>query len=365
MNGKQSLLLNEQYYQEIQLIALCKTKLNNTHLSIWEKNLFLFIQQWLDDSPSLLLQTSGSTGKPKSIKVCKQAMRHSARMTGEYFQLKPQQTLLLCLPTTHIAGQMMVVRAFVLGLNLITIQPHDISLPNRAIDFAAMLPLQLYQLLFSGSAKQVNLESIKTLLIGGASVSSKILNKLQQLNINAYQSYAMTETLSHIAIRQLSPQYQKFYTVLDGVQIKQDARNCLLIDAPCLRVHQLVTNDVVKLQSKTQFALLGRFDNVINSGGIKFNPEQLEAKLEAVFPSQRFFISSLDDDRLGQKLILLIEGRPLTLLALKERQKQINQMLTQYQQPKAIYFVDKFIETQTGKIQRQLTLLALKNSSLN
>jgi O-succinylbenzoic acid--CoA ligase len=302
----------------------------------------------------LSLKTSGSTGTAKTITLSKSAMRESARMTGRYFQLQAGQNSLLCLPTTHIAGRMMVVRAFELGLNLITVAPNALNLnaiANQPIDFTAMLPLQLHCLLFSKPCQQEKLAQIKTLLIGGATVNPLLLNAVQNLKTAVYQSYAMTETVSHIALRCLNPT-QPFYTVLDGISIRQDQRGCLVIDAPNLAVQNLITNDLVKLHSASEFEFLGRFDNQINSGGIKFYPEQLEEKLAVIIPERRFFIASQPDEKLGQKLVLWIEGKCFTNEELAQLQKQMNTMLDRYARPKAIYFLAQFQETPTGKIKR-------------
>ncbi len=356
---RSSLLLNGQCYKQAKLINLCQHKITSNHLADWERNLYLFIQQWLDNTQTIAIKTSGSTGTAKTINVFKSAMRQSAQMTGQYFQLKPNDNALLCLPTTYIAGQMMVVRAFVLGLNLIPIRPNAISFGafNQCIDFVAMLPLQLYQLLASNPTLE-KFKTIKTVLIGGASVSLKSLHAIQNLTTKVYQSYGMTETVSHIAIRCLNSPQELTYSVLEGIQIKQDMQGRLVIHAPHLGVHQLKTHDVIRLHSKNQFELLGRIDNIINSGGIKFNPEQLEAQIERFIPTRRFFISGVDDEKLGSKLVLWIEGQPFTLLEMKTLQDQISHQLDKYQQPKVIRFLNQFKQTPTGKIQRKINLAA-------
>jgi O-succinylbenzoic acid--CoA ligase len=102
---------------------------------------------------------------------------------------------------------------------------------------------------------------------------------------------------------------------------------------------------------------LGRVDNLINSGGIKFNPEQLEAKLATVIPDQRFFIAGLADEKLGQKLVLVIESNGLTKEELAQLQCHIATVFDKYERPKALYVLPSFQETPTGKIRRDATLL--------
>lgn len=362
------LTLDGRHYSKAALLSRCAEKLADANSADWEIQLYAFIQTWLDASETLAVKTSGTTGAAKTLHLSKHAMRHSARMTGLYFNLRSSQTALLCLPASHIAGQMMVVRAFELGLDLLTTAPNAIQLTAESIDFAAMAPAQVYKLLFLEN-KEALLERIKTLLLGGADISPKLLNALQTLDTEVYQSYAMTETVSHIALRRINPAPQQAcYTALPGVSLNQDERGCLILSAPGLGVRNLSTNDVIALHSTTEFEWLGRNDNVINSGGIKFNPEQIEAKLNDVLPERRFFIAGEADEKLGQRLILLIEGEPLPEAALAQLQTRLESRATRYERPKAIYFLPVFLETETGKIQRQATAESLagrKDSFVN
>ena len=158
-----------------------------------------FLKQWLDQSKTITLNTSGSTGVPKTITMQKQAMVNSAIATGVYFNLKPKQRALLCLPAHYIAGKMMLVRAIVLGLELDSIEPKsnlEIDI-NKQYQFTAMVPMQL--------EKNINkLNNIKTLIVGGAKVSSVLQSNLQTLKTAIFETYGMTETVSHIAVKQLN-----------------------------------------------------------------------------------------------------------------------------------------------------------------
>ena len=142
-----------------------------------------------------------------------------------------------------------------------------------------------------------------------------------------------------------------FFKVLPGIEIAQDQRDCLIVSAPLINPKKITTNDVILLTSKSTFVWLGRYDNVINSGGIKIYPEVLEKKLENQIKN-RFFIASFPDDRLGQKAVLIVEGENLEL---NLKWDQIEPL----KRPKTIYFTSKFVETSSGKIQRQKTLDSL------
>jgi O-succinylbenzoic acid--CoA ligase len=87
----------------------------------------------------------------------------------------------------------------------------------------------------------------------------------------------MSETLSHIGLKRIYPEGEDYFTLFDGVDISLDNRGCLRISAPKINAELLQTNDIVDVLNPKQFRFLGRADNVINSGGAKIFPEQLEA----------------------------------------------------------------------------------------
>lgn len=310
----------------------------------FEQDFADFILNWFDDKAYFEVQTSGTTGKPKVIQVTKQAMVNSAIATGIFFNLKPRDKALNCLPVKYIAGKMMLVRAFVLGLDIDFMAPSSNPLKDNQTeyDFAAMVPLQVENAL-------VQLHQIKTLIIGGAKVNPTLEEKLINNPCESYETYSMTETVTHIAAKRIG---EKAFTILPNVTIAQDNRDCLVISAPNLNVENIVTNDVVEIVSKNQFIWLGRFDNVINSGGIKLIPEQIEEKLSGSI-SNRFFVAGVPDEKLGEKLILVIEGNPFHL------EDTVFSVLDKYEKPKSIHFVPTFTETETGKIKRNEILKSL------
>ncbi len=303
-----------------------------------------FFIEWLDDIDTIFVKTSGSTGVPKTIQLKKEAMVHSALATGVYFNLQSTQSVLHCLPSNFIAGKMMLVRALILGLEIDIIEPSSKPLENnkKQYDFSAMVPLQV-----QNSLSKLN--AIKTLIVGGAAVSKPLISKLQGLSTAIYATYGMTETITHIAIRQLNHNPENdYYKILPNIAVSTDDRNCLVIDAPNRHSQKIITNDVIELKSTSSFKLLGRYDTVINSGGIKFIPEQIEEKLQHIIHS-RFFIASEENNKLGQQLIIVIEGK--TTIA-----KSVFSVLTKYEKPKKIYYLNEFVETVTAKINRLETL---------
>lgn len=307
--------------------------------ALFEKAIGKFLLEWLNNETFVFVQTSGSTGKPKQIVIEKSAMIASAKATGFFFNLQPKNTALLCLSADYIAGKMMLVRAITLGLDLDTTEPISNPLTNKKYDFVAMVPMQV-----ANSLTQIHL--VKTLLIGGTKVSFQLAESILKTGCKAFETYGMTETISHIAIKAIG---EKCFTILPNVTISLDDRNCLVIEALNLSPSKIITNDIVEIISEKQFLLKGRIDNVINSGGVKIFPEEVEEKL-AKYITPRFFISSIPDEKFGEKVILVVEGKSF------KPDDSIFSEVSKYQTPKEIVFIEQFVETETNKINRKKTL---------
>jgi o-succinylbenzoate---CoA ligase len=347
-----TLTMKGQSFQEKALSLLCLQKISDEKLTSWERNLYRFIQDWISADPEIEVKTSGSTESPKLKRIEKDKMIQSALMTGQYFHLKKYDRALLCLPVDYIAGKMMVVRSFVLGLNLIPIEPsgNPFEKATERFDFAAMTPMQVSNILTEKSGIK-KLNRIIKLIIGGADVSPELLTKIRLLKNEAWQTYGMTETITHVAVRKLNaPGESENYRALPQVFFHQDERDCLVIHAPHLSEKKVVTNDIVELLNNREFKFIGRYDNIINSGGIKLSPEEIEKKMSP-YIMQRFIITGFPDKKLGQKLVLILEGQesePLALNGLAEKA-----CLSKYEIPKQIIYSPRFPVTETGKILRK------------
>ncbi len=310
----------------------------------WENEILLFINEWNSSTEFIISKTSGSTGTPKEIRLPKSAMKMSAKMTGEFFGLQEGMSALLCMPVNFIAGKMMIVRAMELKLKLYINEPKSKIKLDFAdeIDFVPMTPMQVENSL-------EELSKIKILLIGGAPLSESLRNKLLELSVQSFESYGMTEAITHIALKEISEQ---FFRTLKGISIRKDNRDCLVIQTPYFE-EEIITNDIVELQNKSEFKWLGRFDNVINSGGIKLFPEQIEKKLKP-YISEEFIITSLPDNLLGERLILVIEKETFDFCYTELVEVQLpSSVLSKYETPKEIHFLQTFPRTESGKILRE------------
>lgn len=342
--------LNGKQISSAEIFCQTAELTRNPAISDWERELYLFLNECFSDSDFVLAQTSGSTGEPKQIKLPKSVMKKSAERTIEYFGLKKNDRLLLSLPCRYIAGKMMVVRAIIGQMNLITVDPAGDfeTLSNEKFDFGAMVPNQVFKILDQPSGKE-KLQNIRNLLVGGSAISSGLENKISTLLSRVVSTYGMTETASHIAIRELSgEQKSDYYHCLPEISVSLNELDCLQIHLPEL-AEPLQTNDLAELQSDKSFRILGRADSVIISGGIKHSPEAIEKKLENII-RQRFIISALPDEKLGEKLVLIIEGKPFDTNILEQK---IAADLQPFEQPKIIIFLNKFQETTSGKIIRE------------
>ncbi|QTD37390.1 AMP-binding protein [Polaribacter batillariae] len=334
------------------------------------KEIYPFLKEWFSNKRDITVQTSGSTGAPKAIQLQKEHVVNSALTTGNYFSLAENTTALLCLPVAYIAGKLMLIRAITLGWHLDVVQPDSNPLKDifKEYDFSAMVPLQVENSLDK-------LPQIKKLIVGGGVVSKKLQDKLQTLSTEVFATYGMTETITHIAVKKLNKlnfdgvkyyisrsfraQSSGYFSVLPNITIYKDERNCLVIKAPKVSKEVIFTNDVVRLISDTQFEWLGRLDHVINSGGVKLHPEKIEEKFSAIIKN-RFFVTGISDEKLGEKLILVVELESSKASGFKSilfKKIKNLQSLSKFEIPKEIYFVEQFIETETGKIQRSKTLL--------
>jgi O-succinylbenzoic acid--CoA ligase len=310
----------------------------------WQENIVDFLEEWYSDSETITTKTSGSTGTPKNIELTKSAMIRSAAMTGEFLNLKENDSALLCMPSLYIAGKMMLVRAIVWKLNLFCIKPvsHPLENLTKEFVFSAMTPMQV-----ENSLNKLHL--IKKLIVGGAQISSPLLDQLKNLPTDIYESFGMTETISHIALKKVSGN-QNFpvFRVLPGTKIRQDERGCLCI-LPSFLTEEIRTNDSVSILSENEFEWLGRIDNVINSGGIKIFPEKVEKQLKTIIADREFIISSKKDSLLGNKVILLIAGEKIPELEQKIDEFPFE---NKYEKPKEIIYIEHFTKTPTGKIVR-------------
>ncbi|RHJ87858.1 AMP-binding protein [Parabacteroides sp. AM08-6] len=325
-----------------------------------EEELQTFLAEWQNDSPYIEVQTSGSTGTPKQMKVRKDQMLQSARLTCEYLGLKKGDKALLCMPLRYIAGKMMVVRSLYAGLDLIVREPsgHPLADIETQLRFAAMIPLQVYNTLQIPEERE-RLCRTDILIIGGGAIDTALEENIKELPNTIYSTYGMTETLSHIALRRLNgPDASPWYHPFSSVRLSLSKEDTLVINAPLICDEILETNDIACLLPDGRFRILGRKDNIINSGGIKIQIESVEALLRPVI-SVNFAITSIPDTKFGERVVLLIEKNKQETDACSQLIQADTTVeckhfdfLPKYQRPKYVWEVNAIPMTGNGKTNR-------------
>lgn len=315
----------------------------NIKNSKWKYSIFSFLKKWYNNYDYIKIYTSGTINTKKSISIKKEYMINSVEITNYFFKLKKNSKFLLCLYADYIAGKMFLVRAIVLFCKVYCVPPSSNPLKNiySSFDFSCMVPMQVIN-----SFNKI--EKINNILIGGSYLSSFLKKKLINVSSNCYYSYGMTESLGHIAMKKINGKnIDNYYRKFPKLNISVDNRSCLKIFYSKIMNKPIQTNDIVNIIDDNYFEYIGRYDYIINTGGIKINPEKVE-KILITFIKKRFLISSIPDEILGEKLILIIEGFPC-LIHIKHnfffKKKK-------FLKPKKIFFIKKFFETSSGKIKR-------------
>jgi O-succinylbenzoic acid--CoA ligase len=314
-----------------------------------------FCKSYLSNAASYQLATSGSTGASKNITLSRNQLQASARMTIEALALKTHYRALLCISTAHIGGIMMLVRGMELNMEVVLIDPPS-KLNTKdllAIDFVALVPLQLKQLIGSNSGRQF-LEDCKVIILGGAKIDPVLEEQLAQIHTPIYHSFGMTETASHFALRKLTnPNKQKNYHVLPGIQIDTDQRGCLVVNGETTNNIPLITNDLIRIVDSNSFIWLGRWDRVINTGGFKVNPESIEPLIANVFKdadiTSDFAVVGLPHPKWGEQVTLVIEGMA-DKAVLCNLLEGIQNNIHPYEMPKEIRSLNSLPKTRSGKI---------------
>lgn len=304
-----------------------------------------FLKEWRSEDEYIIAHTSGSTGTPKKIMLLKADMRVSARATNAFFGIKSGDVIASPLSVDYIAGKMMVVRAEESGAKLIQLPVgNNVELPENDIVFSLVpiVPTQIASLISHSEYAA----RIRNLLIGGAAPSVEQCKKLVDAGYNTFISYGMTETCSHVALARADAP-ERLFQAMPGVSFEVDNEGRLIISAPKYSFIRLHTNDVVDLISPQTFKYLGRADNIINSGGLKLIPEELE-RMYAPFIDKPFYVVGRTHPELGKAVCLVVEdGEAADLMQI------LRENLPHRVCPKIVECVSKLPRTSNGKIIRK------------
>lgn len=320
-----------------------------------------FVEEFFDNRPYIVAHTSGSTGEPKKIELQKSDMMASARLTNAFFGIDENSVLYLPLSPYYIAGKMMIVRAIVSGAAIYEEKPSNEPLSDYAgpqIDLLALVPSQL--------GFMVNMpglfDKVKNVIIGGGELPARMERWLADRGVKAYKTYGMTETCSHVALSKVSSQCDLPFEAIGNVTFECDQRGCLVINTPQFSTPRFVTNDMVRLVDGRHFHWLGRYDNVINTGGIKVFPEEIEKQLVGLLPHVQFFITSRRSEKWGEELLLAVEYPSLPVGKVKVGEikpafiEEMKKVLPSYAVPRCYIAVRQFDKTSSGKLIRKIEI---------
>lgn len=353
MDVNNNFQLNGRSFDRDQLLEYCSCGIQDKECPSWEQEVLAFIRLFLDPSEGEISQkTSGTTGDPHTHILQRTSLVSSARKTLDFFKLKPGDRVLHCLPTRYVAGKLMVVRALIGGLDLVISKPsgRPVRKLKEPFVFAAMVPLQVHESLVHGD----DFSHISTLLVGGGKLPYSDLKSLVQLDQPAvYESFGMTETYTHFALKRINGTHpDRGFKIMEGVQISQDQRSCLVVDVKDITSGPVSTNDLVQIDpSGLMFKWLGRFDHVINSGGIKIIPELLEQQIRLVTRHNCLLLPE-PDDRLGSRLVLLVETSEENP-PLETWLESLRAILPAYELPKYILTTPEIPRNQSMKMDRK------------
>lgn len=304
-----------------------------------------FLQQWNDGTPYITAHTSGSTGAPKEIKLSKEDMWQSALATNRYMGIDATSVLACPLSASYIAGKMMIVRALAAGCKLAMIEPSnsfDLSTDGRplpCVDLLAIVPSQV-------TNPKLQHANIRNIIVGGAPLDAAQEQTLRSLDARCYATYGMTETCSHVALRDITAGDTRFKAI-GGYSFTTDAACRLVIHSASMSWKQLTTNDIVELHDSCTFTWKGRHDNVIITGALKVHPEELERRIAHLI-QRPFIVKGVPHERWGQTVALVIEGETYDTAMLESSLKA---MLKPHELPRTIIFTPQLARTSSGKLK--------------
>ncbi len=309
-----------------------------------------FLETWKSDA-AFSFRSSGTTGIPKTFTFSKSSLVASANATINALGLKPEQEhVLMCLSPSFVGGAMMIARALVLNCSCTLIPPSSEILDQIAhhhpYTFASFVPLQLHNIQLNADKYR----QFKNVLVGGSSLPKSVEEQLSIFPNRTYHTYGMTETLSHVALRQIGK--EQGYKAILPYSITLNNHSCIVIAGGFL-IEPVQTNDFGKWLDYERFFVIGRTDFVINSGGIKIHPEELEGVMQEWDASgnTELAIGKLSHPNLGEECVLLVSSS-----FDENRFKKLIEFLKvkgyHYEIPKRYFILNGFPRNDNGKLDR-------------
>lgn len=342
------------------LKSIDTSRLNNNQLKA-----FFFLEKWYREEP-FTFHSSGSTGIPKAFTFSKADVTWSATQTIEYLNLtNHKHHFFICLDIGLVAGAMLLARAILLHADVTIItpgsNPFTAIAENHTYTITSLVPMQMQVILAEVNGAAI-LNKFKHILLGGAPIHAQLNETMKQLDCEVWHTYGMTETLSHIALRNIKREEE--FHLLPNNFIATDERHCLKVRNTITGNSWLQTNDIVNINGQT-FVVIGRYDFIINSGAFKVNALKVEEEILIYLNRQQiqnplFFVSSVPDDLLGQKVVLVTKQGTFTKPVFENLQAALKQILHPYEVPKEMIEVPQFFYTLSQKLDRNKIMLQVQ-----
>lgn len=309
-----------------------------------------FIDEWQSECGYISARTSGSTGTPKAIRLDKEFVRASALRTVGYFGLTGSSRLHSCVAADFIGGKMMAVRALETGARFSWETPSNRPLadlrPAETIDLLAAVPSQMLHII----DRIDDMPLINAVIIGGGGMTPALAERIAASGLNAYETYGMTETASHIALRRVG---EEWFGPLKGISVGLNGEGCLVIDFDS--GERVVTNDLAEVNAAGGFRIKGRADHVIITGGRKVNPVEVENRVSDLVPYP-FRIAWVPDAKWGQEIVMEVEtDGEIDSQAMLEHMRA---RLSPWEVPKRILRVGALPRTGNGKVRHGMSQAA-------
>lgn len=308
------------------------------------------VRDFESDDFEMILTSSGTTGVPKEFRFSKKQVIASAYRTLKTFGLRKGMKAMLPISSHYVGGKMMIIRSILGEIDLLLLEPSRSPLKNVEgfFDFAPMVPLQVL------NSSEEDLTRLKKVIIGGASVSSLLQEKIRKIeSVDFFEVFGMSETLSNFSFRDLRNE-KSFFSLQDGVEIRVDERSCLMVSVEGVTDGFLSTNDVVDLKNGG-FEWKGRFDFVVNSGGVKLFPEQLEAALnDFLNQGDKVVFYGVQSSDYGQELVGFYYGDLES--SISEMESRLVSLFGKYAKPRFWRRILDLKFTSSGKFDRVSTI---------
>ena len=308
----------------------------------------------VDKNIALVVNTSGSTAESKSVAISDAALIASTNASHKYLGAVPGDSWSLLLPTTHIAGLNVLIRATALGSRVID----NRNTTNYVdADFISIVPTQLHKALTSDAKLLEHLTAAEAVLVGGGPVSDKLKKEAANKHVKIVTTYGMTE-MSGGCVYNQKP--------LDGVEVKITSEGLIKLTGPMIasgylsqggqltsvgRDDWFESSDVGEL-SNGFLKVNGRSDEVIISGGENISLTLVEEKIRGLLPNLEVIAFALPDEVWGEKLCIGSTSK----LSIEEIKKSMGSLLS----PKEVFLFEQIPTTSIGKPDRR----AAKNLAL-